>query len=65
MPSVTSIRVKRREILLTHKELALKIDALEAKYAEHDETIKSIFEAIKQLLEPPVKEKRTIGFHVE
>jgi len=57
---------KLREILLTHKELAIKINVLEKKYAEHDETIKSIFEAIKQLLEPsPVKEKRMIGFHVK
>jgi hypothetical protein len=44
---------KLREILLTHKELAVKIDALEKKYAEHDETIKGIFETIKQLLGPP------------
>lgn len=57
---------KLREILLTHKELAVKIDALEKKYAEHDETIKGIFEAIKQLLEPPPeKEKRIIGFKAE
>lgn len=55
---------KIREILLTHKELAAKIEALEKKYAEHDQTIKEIFEAIKQLLEPaPVKEKKIIGFH--
>ena len=56
---------KLREILLTHKELAVKIDALEKKYAEHDETIKYIFEAIKQLLEPPAKEKKIIGFKVD
>ena len=56
---------KLREILLTHKELSAKIDALEKKYAEHDQTIKGIFEAIKQLLEPPpVKEKKIIGFRV-
>jgi len=54
---------KLREILLTHKELAVKIDALEKKYTEHDETIRGIFEAIKQLLESsPAKEKRIIGF---
>jgi phage regulator Rha-like protein len=57
---------KIREILLTHKELAAKIEALERKYADHDQTIKEIFEAIKQLLEPaPVKEKKIIGFHIE
>ncbi len=56
---------KLREILLTHKELAAKIEALERKYSEHDKTIKSIFEAIKQLLESPVPEsRRRIGFHV-
>lgn len=57
---------KLREILLTHEELAVKIDALEKKYAEHDETIKDIFEAVRQLLEPPpVKKKKIIGFKVD
>jgi len=55
--------VKLKELLLTHKDLALKIEALEEKYADHDNTIKLIFEAIKQLLTPPVaKEKKIIGF---
>jgi hypothetical protein len=53
-----------REILLSHKELAAKIETLEKKYAEHDQTIRAIFEAIKKLLEPPAsKERRMIGFH--
>ena len=56
---------KLKEIFLTHKDLAAKIAVLEKKYAEHDQTIKEIFEAIKQLLEPPpVKEKKVIGFRV-
>jgi len=55
---------KLREILLTHKELAVKLEALEKKYTEHDEKIKEIFEAIKKLLELKVRErKRRIGFH--
>lgn len=54
---------KLREILLTHRELAAKIETLEKKYAEHDQTIKEIFQAIKQLLDPsPVKPKPPIGF---
>ncbi|MBU1091118.1 MAG: ORF6N domain-containing protein [Candidatus Omnitrophica bacterium] len=57
---------KIKEILLTHKELAFKIEALERKYTKHDQTIKEIFESIRQLLRPPpVKEKKIIGFHVE
>jgi len=54
---------KLRDILLTHKELAAKIESLEKKYAEHDQTIKDIFAAIKQLLDSPAEEKRRItGF---
>jgi hypothetical protein len=56
--------VKLKELLLTHKELAVKIEELERKYANHDEKIRDIFEAIKQLLQPPPeKEKPPIGFH--
>lgn len=55
--------VKIREFLLTHKELAEKIELLEKKYSNHDESIKAIFEVIKQLLEPvEEKEKPKIGF---
>ena len=54
--------VKLKELLLSHKDLAIKIDKLEKKCANHDEKIKFIFEAIRQLIEPP-KQTRAIGFH--
>ncbi len=54
--------VKLKELLLTHKDLARKLEALEKKYANHDEKIKAIFEAIKQLLQPPREKKRITGF---
>jgi hypothetical protein len=55
--------VKLKELLLTHKDLAIKIDALEGKYDDHDQKIKAIFEAIKKLLEPPPAKDRIItGF---
>jgi len=65
--------VRLREILLTHKDLAVKIEALEAKYknhdmkfSEYDEHIAAIFEAIKKLMAPPTEPpKRKIGFHHE
>ncbi len=44
--------VKLKEFLLTHKDLAEKIAALEKKYDTHDSKIQLIFEAIKKLLEP-------------
>lgn len=57
--------VRLREILSTHKELALKLRELEQKFGEHDEQIRDIIEAINQLIAPPVKPKRQIGFHVK
>ena len=55
--------VKLRRLLLSHKELAIKLEALEKKYVNHDEKIKKIFEAIRQLMLPPEEPKRRIGFH--
>ena len=55
--------VKLKELLLTHKDLAIKLEVLEKKYADHDEKIQKIFEAIRQLMIPPEEPKRKIGFH--
>jgi len=58
--------IRLKELLLTHKDLADKIEALEKKYANHDDKIRLIFEAIKQLLAPPkVEERKITGFKVE
>jgi hypothetical protein len=54
--------VKLREILSTHKELAHKLNQLERKIAKHDDKIKLVFEAIRQLMTPPQPKKRKIGF---
>jgi len=45
--------VKLRQVLLTHKDLAEKLEELERKYQFHESGIQVIFEAIKKLLEPP------------
>jgi hypothetical protein len=54
--------VKLREILSTNKELAYKLVQLERKIEKHDDEIKLIFDAIRQLMTPPEKKKRKIGF---
>ena len=45
--------VELRQVLLTHKELAQKLEELERKYQLHETDIQMIFEAIKKLIEPP------------
>jgi len=49
--------VKLRKILSTHKELADKLSQLERKIEKHDKEIKTIFDAIRQLMTPPEKYK--------
>jgi hypothetical protein len=57
--------VKLREMLATHKELAQKLAALEEKIGEHDAQIRSIIEAIRQLMASPEPKRRPIGFDTE
>ena len=57
--------VRLRETLSLHKELAHQLAELERKIAGHDEDIKAIFEAIRQLTAPPEPPGREIGFHIK
>ena len=58
--------VKLKEILLTHKDWAEKLEDLEKKYQLYEADIQVIFEAIRKLLESaPMPEKPPIGFHVK
>jgi len=59
--------VELRDTLLTHKELAKRLDELESrlerKLATHDQAIAGILDAIRQLMTPPEPtKKRRIGF---
>jgi hypothetical protein len=56
--------VKLRETLETNRELARKFAELESRVGKHDEEIATILEAIRQLIAPPQKPRREIGFHV-
>jgi hypothetical protein len=51
--------VRLRQMLLSHADLARKLDALEKKY---DDNFKVVFEAIRALMAPPEKPKKKIGF---
>jgi hypothetical protein len=56
--------VQLRETLDTNRELARKFSELEQRVGKHDEEIVAILEAIRQLMAPPEKARREIGFHV-
>ncbi|RPH38179.1 ORF6N domain-containing protein [bacterium] len=54
--------VQLRQILATHKALAKKLEAMEAKY---DDQFRAVFEAIHELMRPPDPPRRRIGFRIE
>lgn len=52
--------VRLREMISSHKDLVRKINVMEKKY---DHQFKIVFDAIRELMEPPPpKKKRLIGF---
>ena len=56
--------VKLREMIISHKDLQIKIEEMEKKY---DEKFQVVFRALRNLLNSPFKEKskRQIGFKRE
>ncbi len=55
--------VKLRKIVASHEQLARKVDELERKYGAHDEAIRSLVAALRQLMSPVADQrKRKIGF---
>ena len=57
--------VQLRKTLDSHSELARKLADLEMRFESHDEQIQAIFEAIRQLMAPPDKKVKKIGFTVK
>ncbi len=56
--------VRLRQTLETNRELGRKFEQLERRVGKHDEEIAGIIEAIRQLMAPPKRPRREIGFHV-
>ena len=54
--------VRLRRLLASHEELARKLTELEKRY---DTQFRAVFDAIRQLMSPPAKPRRSIGFRVE
>jgi hypothetical protein len=57
--------VRLRQMMVSHRVLAEKLRELEEHIQDHDEQITDIFKAIRQLMAPPVKPKRKIGFDLK
>jgi hypothetical protein len=54
--------VRLRRILASHVDLARKLEDLEKRY---DAQFRAVFDAIRHLMAPPERARRSIGFRVE
>jgi len=56
--------VRLRQVLATHSELSRRLEELERRVGAHDESIRTLVTAIRQLMQPgPAPKRRPIGFH--
>lgn len=59
---VVKVFVRLREMLNSHKDLARKLEELELRIQDHDESIRSLVQAMRQLMNPDPGKSRKIGF---
>ena len=63
--AIMRVFVRLRQALALHKELAQKLTELERKIEGHDSSIRTLFDAIRELAAPPARPRREIGFHIK
>jgi hypothetical protein len=59
---IIRIFTRMRELLLSHKDILLKLEQLERQVVQNSEDIRMIFAALKELLNPPTEPRPRIGF---
>lgn len=59
---VIRIFTRLREMIITHKDILLKLEQVERKLLNHDGDIKLIFQYLKEFLNPKTRPVRKIGF---
>jgi len=57
--------VRLREAMASSKEFARRLEELEKRIASHDESIRTLFQAIRQLMAPAEKRPKKIGFQLK
>ena len=60
---IIRIFTRMREMLLTHKDLLLKIEQFEKRMDNQDKSIKQLFYYLKQLIQEKEKPRNPIGFN--
>ena len=61
---IMRVYARLREMVLTHKDILLKLEQLENKVSQNSSDIEMVFSALKQLLNPEQPQRQRIGFKV-
>ena len=61
---IIRVYTKMRKLLLTHKDILLKLEQLERKTGSHDEKIELIFNYIKELIQEKSEPRKKIGYKI-
>lgn len=59
---IMRIYAKLREMLMTNKDILLRLEKLERRVIKHDQDIKVVFGYLRELLNPRTEPMRKIGF---
>lgn len=59
---IIRIFAKLKQMILTHKDILLKLEQMEKQVSKNSNEIQVIFNALKQLLSPSVEPRKRIGF---
>ena len=64
--NIKIIRVftRLKEMVLTHKDILLKLEQMESQVFKNSKEIQMIFSALKKLLNPPQVSRRKVGFKI-
>lgn len=59
---IIRIFTRMKEMLLTHKDILMKLEQLEREVSQNNSDIRQIFEVLRSLLDYPEQERTPIGF---
>jgi hypothetical protein len=62
---IIRVYTRMKEMLLTHKDLLLKLEQMEKQVIQNSDEIQTIFTALKQLLNPSDELRNPIGYKIE
>jgi phage regulator Rha-like protein len=61
---IIDVFVKLRELIISQKDILLKLELLEKTTLKNSKEIQVLFNAVKQLIQEPKKERTKIGFKI-